>query len=247
MDRNKLVKEFTAAVEDMRRTHGNGTYFWWLDKDDKGNNWAIVLGWSDGFDESETDDCADGTWRLCVMLAYQPWNSIMQCDYDVDWTMPYDEESGEVDDTEVSIYPDTDLADAIDWLLECYERYNIKLSEKIIDVVENNNFYIDKVQKQNNDYYVEINQYTPAGEDWWETIWFDGTDDGFIKAVRERYRDFDVYDEAEIWIDYRGKNGVPSSIRELIEDAEWKAIKLGELADGLDELELYKDNFKRRI
>ena len=114
----------------------------------------------------------------------------------------------------------------------------MKLNDKVIKVVENNNFYINEVEKQDNDFYVELGQYTPCGEDWWETIWFDGTDEGFIEAVRERYRDFDVEEETEVWIEHRGKNGVPNSIRDLIEDAEWKANMLGELADELDELKL---------
>ena len=114
----------------------------------------------------------------------------------------------------------------------------MKLNDKIIKVVENNNFSINEVEKQDNDFYVELGQYTPCGEDWWETIWFDGTDEGFIEAVRERYRDFDVEEEAEDWIEHRGENGVPNSITDLIEDAEWKANMLGELADELDELKL---------
>ena len=114
----------------------------------------------------------------------------------------------------------------------------MELNNKIIDIFAAHNFSIHEPTAQYGEFYVEINQYTPAGEDWWETIWFDGTDAGFIRAVRERYLDFDVDEEAEVWIERRGKNGVPDSIRTLIEDAEWKAIKLGELADTLDELEL---------
>ena len=123
MNRNKLVKEFTAAVKEMRRTHGNGTYYWRLGSDDK-NDWAIVLGWADGFEEDATDPCTDGTWRICAKMAFQPWNGIMQCDYDIDWQMPYDKVTGEVDDNEVPIYPNTDLAETIDWLLNCYHDYN---------------------------------------------------------------------------------------------------------------------------
>lgn len=125
MNKKELVKKFISAVEDMKKTKCDGTYHWMLGRDDNDNDWAIVLGWADGFDKVENDDCTDGTWRLCVKLAYQPWNSMLQCDYDIDWTMPYDEESGEVDDTEISIYPNTNLEECIDWLLEQYKRYEI--------------------------------------------------------------------------------------------------------------------------
>jgi hypothetical protein len=123
MNRNILTKEFMKAVGEMRRTHGNGTYYWTLGEDDNGNTWAIVLGWADGFDEEPNDDCTDGTWRLCAKLAYQPNNSLMQCDYDVDWDMPYDEETMEVYDNEISIYPNTDLQGVVNWLFECYDSY----------------------------------------------------------------------------------------------------------------------------
>jgi hypothetical protein len=124
MNKETLIKQFGEAITEMRRTHDNGTYHWNLEVDDNNNQWAIVLGWQDGYEEEPEDDCTDGTWRLCAKLAYQPTNSIMQCDYDIDWLMPYDEETGEVDDNEIPIYPNTDLKEAINWLLDCYHDYN---------------------------------------------------------------------------------------------------------------------------
>ena len=121
MNKETLIKQFSKAITEMRRTHGNGTYHWNLAVDDNNNQWAIVLGWQDGYEVDETDDCTDGTWRLCAKLAYQPINSIMQCDYDIDWLMPYDEETGEVYDTELSVYSPSDSESVVNWLLECYE------------------------------------------------------------------------------------------------------------------------------
>lgn len=110
----------------------------------------------------------------------------------------------------------------------------MKLHNEIIEILENAGFSVNEVEKQDDSFYVEVGQYTPLGEDWWETIWFDGTDDGFINAVRTRYITFDVDEEAEIWIKNRGKNGVPSSIIDLVRDAEWKEDTLGELLDALN-------------
>lgn len=114
----------------------------------------------------------------------------------------------------------------------------MELHKKIIEVVENNGFSMGGVNKQNNGYYVEINQFTPAGEDWWEVIWFDGTNEGFAYGVKERYLDFDVDEEVEVWVENRGKGGVPSSIKTLVMDAEWKEKKLEKLADTLYELNI---------
>ena len=124
MNREKLIKQFKRAVEEIRSTHHNGTYFWDLGIDD-GKRWAIVLGWSDGFEENPKDNCTDGTWRLCAKLAYQPVNSMLQCDYDIDWVMPYNSETGEVDDNEMSIYPRYNAEEIIDWLLKCYKTYDV--------------------------------------------------------------------------------------------------------------------------
>ena len=110
----------------------------------------------------------------------------------------------------------------------------MKLNDSIIEVLENKDFVVHEVEEQDNEFYVELNQYTPCGEDWWETIWFDGTDEGFVKSVRERHYYFDVDEEVELWIDSRGKNGVPNSIKALVEDAEWKESILGALADDLE-------------
>lgn len=123
MDRQVLIKEFKKAVIDMKDNHLDGTYYWYLDTDKNNNDWAIVLGWQDGFDIDKKDDCLYGSYRLSVKLAYQPRNSIMQCDYDIDWIMPYNEATNEVYDNEISLYPDTDLDNVINWLLECYESY----------------------------------------------------------------------------------------------------------------------------
>ena len=126
MNKAKLVKEFANAISNMRKTHEDGTYYWYLGTDENNNHWAIVLGWLDGFEADETDDCMDGTLRLCSKLAYQPCNSLMQCDYDIDWLMPYDEESGEVDDTEIPICSNINMAnieEIIDWFLEQYSSY----------------------------------------------------------------------------------------------------------------------------
>lgn len=122
MDREEFIEGFVKAVALMKEGK-EGTWFYWLDRDEKDNDWAIVVGWQDGYEEDPEDDCTDGSWRLCAKVAYQPWNSVMQCDYDIDWTMPYDEETGEVDDVEMSIYQDSDLRGIAEWLLDCYATY----------------------------------------------------------------------------------------------------------------------------
>lgn len=111
MNKENIINAFVNAVKDMTATHFDGTYHWHLNTDENNNDWAIVMAY---MDYDGDGDC------LYAKLAYQPSNSIMQCDYDVDWLMPYDENTGEVWDTEMSV--DLNNAEyAVAWLLEQYD------------------------------------------------------------------------------------------------------------------------------
>ena len=71
--------------------------------------------------------------------------------------------------------------------------------------------------------YINIENWSPAGEALPEYIKINDTEDDLVEQLRKLYEDFDPDEHAEMWVDHRGKNGVPSSIRELVEDAD--AIK----------------------
>lgn len=105
----------------------------------------------------------------------------------------------------------------------------MKISERINKVAEAHNFYLgqyEDLREQDGEYYLEINQSTPEGEDWCETIWFDGTDKDFANQLLKRANDFDIDEETEPYIEMRGTRGVPSSIMALIKDAQWKKKQL---------------------
>lgn len=86
--------------------------------------------------------------------------------------------------------------------------------------------------------YVELEKYSPEGEDFIMTIEFDKGDevDSFLEDLKEYADDFDVDEHVEMWIPSRGKGGCPSSIFDLLVDA--KAIKdmIYELYDELVEI-----------
>ena len=82
------------------------------------NRWAIVVAWMD-YDDNDK-------WRLYGKVAYQPVNSIMQCDYDIDWCYPTNDE-GECDDTEISISDESD----IDWLIGEWDRVRNTIEEGV--------------------------------------------------------------------------------------------------------------------
>ena len=105
----KQLKESADYLADHKE-QGGCFRFNTVEIDDKGinKNVSIVLGWQDGYDKEDDNYYSDG-YRLCVKVGYQPVNSIMQCDYDVDFNQVYDKETGDVYDTEISLYPDTDF------------------------------------------------------------------------------------------------------------------------------------------
>lgn len=112
-----------------------------------------------------------------------------------------------------------------------------EFSKEIIKVLEDAGFNIGEITEQDGEYYVELSQYTPEGEDWYVIIWFDDTDEDFIRSVRTCADNFDVDEEAEPYIEMRGQRGVPNSIADLIEDAKWKEKTLDDLADALEAID----------
>ena len=52
-------------------------------------NYSVCIGWHDG----------GHGWEVAWKIGRQALNNVMQCDFDVDFEMPYSDESGDVDDT----------------------------------------------------------------------------------------------------------------------------------------------------
>lgn len=83
--------------------------------------------------------------------------------------------------------------------------------------------------------YIEIGQYSPAGEDFSMIIDFNKENPvkSFLKNLEEYAEDFDVDEHVELWLPSRGEGGCPSSISELLEDAKEIKNMIEALLDGL--------------
>lgn len=68
-------------------------------------NYAVCIGWH---------DTGDG-WMVAWKIGRQTTNNVMQCDFDVDFEMPYDPETGDVDDTLDVIDPENGGFNAETW------------------------------------------------------------------------------------------------------------------------------------
>ena len=86
----QIIKELLYNA--IRGGEQSGTWYRIL-RVENGMRWAICAAWIEYDDEKNM--------ILHAKIAYQPTNSLLQCDYDVDWVMP--SESGWVDDTELAI------------------------------------------------------------------------------------------------------------------------------------------------
>ena len=117
----------------------------------------------------------------------------------------------------------------------------IKLQQEVLNTLEKHDFDISDITEQDGEYYLEIGQSTPEGEDWHECIWFDGTAKNLVESVQTRVECFDIDEEVEPYISMRGQRGVPNSIKALVEDAEWKLEKLSDLSDALNALDLEEE------
>lgn len=80
----------------------------------------------------------------------------------------------------------------------------------------------------------ELENSTPAGEDWIVAVWFDGTARGFKRTIEQYAFYFDIDEEVSLYVANRGQNGIPSSIEVLLEDAKWKMRELEDLAEELN-------------
>lgn len=104
---------------------------------------------------------------------------------------------------------------------------------KITKVLEDKYFDISSNTKQGDEYVIDFGQCTPLGEDWYVCLFYNGTYNNFKEKLTEYSENFDIDEEVEPWIENRGKNGTPSSIKGLVEDAEWKQEQLKELSESL--------------
>lgn len=99
--------------------------------------WAIVVGWNDGFDKNIQDEYGHGDERLCMKLAYMPQNSMMS-EYTMDWLYPEypDSKEHELMDTEIGIFPDTDIEKSVNNLLKEYHDYRKELDRIEMETIK---------------------------------------------------------------------------------------------------------------
>lgn len=105
-----------------------------------------------------------------------------------------------------------------------------ELEKKYLDVLEKNDW---SVSSYTDDGRVELEKYSPAGEDFIMCVEVEN----FPDAVMEYYENFDIDEHIEMWVEARRNrtSGVPS-VRRLAIDGEAIDEMLKELAYALTEV-----------
>lgn len=104
-------EEIKKFINDVLTIGSQNTTYFHIFATDEEKQWGLVAAY---MDYNET-----GNPEPYIKLSYLPNNTLMG-EYDIDWIMPYDEETGIVDDTEISL-DDNELT--IDWIYEQINRF----------------------------------------------------------------------------------------------------------------------------
>ena len=96
-------KDFKEAVDWLwEHKQDGGCVHQVLGTTDDGTKLCFVVGWANGRDYGDDDKkygYFDEGYCISAKIGYQHRNNAMQTDYDWDFNMPYDLETGEVWDT----------------------------------------------------------------------------------------------------------------------------------------------------
>lgn len=109
----------------------------------------------------------------------------------------------------------------------------MKRVEKVLDKMGISYSY-HKVEDSDNWYGLVEFWTDTAGQDIPTEFDFDGTAEDFVKEFTERAENYDVDEEVEVYVNMRGQNGVPNTIRELLDDCQEAKNTLLEIAVKLN-------------
>lgn len=125
---NKItIKNLAAWIEDLKEAAKDDTSFsiaWF--KGTEHEAFSIIGGWQECFsDNSEVDDLfciskSNPKYVMCVKIAIND-GPYAYTDYEI-MNMPYDSDSGDVDDTEQMLEWDDNAEELAAWLLTEWER-----------------------------------------------------------------------------------------------------------------------------
>ena len=103
---------------------------------------------------------------------------------------------------------------------------NKELDKLILEVLKNEDIHVVSTDDPT---CTVLQFYSRAGEDFVFSVCHYNNIESFAEAVRIVFEDFDVDEHAAELIPNRGKDGIPATIAEILEDAEYIKSKLRNL------------------
>lgn len=109
------------------------------------------------------------------------------------------------------------------------------IQQKITEIAEILGWSVDFSELQNGKTDVNFAKYTSYGQDFNFSVKLEDDDmEAFIDNIHEYYENFDVDEEAYIWIgsDGHGKNGAPYHIADIVKDMEEAEVMMADLYEA---------------
>lgn len=109
------------------------------------------------------------------------------------------------------------------------------IQQKITEIAEILGWSVDFSDSQNGKTDVNFAKYTSYGQDFNFSVELEDDDmEAFIDNIHEYYENFDVDEEAYIWIgsDGHGKNGAPYHIADIVKDMEEAEVMMADLYEA---------------
>lgn len=109
------------------------------------------------------------------------------------------------------------------------------IQQKITEIAEILGWSVDFSEAQNGKTDVNFAKYTSYGQDFNFSVELEDDDmEAFIDNIHEYYENFDVDEEAYIWIgsDGHGKNGAPYHIADIVKDMEEAEVMMADLYEA---------------
>lgn len=109
------------------------------------------------------------------------------------------------------------------------------IQQKITEIAEILGWSVDFSELQNGKTDVNFAKYTSYGQDFNFSVELEDDDmEAFIDNIHEYYENFDVDEEAYIWIgsDGHGKNGAPYHIADIVKDMEEAEVMMADLYEA---------------
>ena len=109
------------------------------------------------------------------------------------------------------------------------------IQQKITEIAEILGWSVDFSESQNSKTDVNFAKYTSYGQDFNFSVELEDDDmEAFIDNIHEYYENFDVDEEAYIWIgsDGHGKNGAPYHIADIVKDMEEAEVMIADLYEA---------------